>query len=103
MDGVIVNNQSPALHGHTRLGDDTSQISDLAEFVFSISLALVVSILTFTFQFSCPVCGQGLNELGPVAAQEQHVRNCLEGGSGPGLTQAGKYIVYRVRTVRPCA
>jgi len=75
MDGVIVNNRSLAVHGQTRLGDDTSQISDLAD---------------------CPVCGQGLNDIGPAAAQEQHVRNCLEGGSGPGVVQAGKYIVYKL-------
>jgi hypothetical protein len=57
-------------------------------------------ILTLSLQFSCPVCGQGLNDIGPAAAQEQHVRNCLEGGSGPGVVQAGKYIVYKVRSVR---
>lgn len=45
------------------------------------------------------MCGQNLSELGPAAAQEQHVRNCLDGNSGPSATQAGKYVVYRVRLV----
>lgn len=44
------------------------------------------------------MCGQNLADLGPAYVQESHVKNCLDGGgrSPGGLTQAGKYIVYKL-------
>ena len=30
----------------------------------------------------CPVCGTGLEGLGDVAAQERHLQDCLDSGSG---------------------
>jgi hypothetical protein len=56
--------------------DSMSQISDLAD---------------------CPVCGISLNDLGNTTAQEAHVKSCLDGPSGgPGINQAGKYLVYKL-------
>ncbi|KAF7301382.1 Ankyrin unc44 [Mycena indigotica] len=52
----------------------SSQLSDLAE---------------------CPVCNRNLEQVGDAAAQESHVRSCLEGGSGPA-SHAPKYLVYRL-------
>ncbi|KAG8804699.1 hypothetical protein FRC16_003589 [Serendipita sp. 398] len=53
-----------------------SQISDLAD---------------------CPVCGMTLTDLGSPADQEAHVKSCLDGPSGgPGASQAGRYLVYRL-------
>ncbi|KAH9940598.1 hypothetical protein B0H21DRAFT_794571 [Amylocystis lapponica] len=52
----------------------SSQLSDLAE---------------------CPVCNTNLVDLGPPAAQEAHVKNCLEGGSGTS-PQTAKYLVYKL-------
>ncbi|KAI0049654.1 FYVE-domain-containing protein [Auriscalpium vulgare] len=43
----------------------------------------------------CPVCNQNLAELGPAAAQEDHVRSCLDGGTGRS-PQSAKYLVYRL-------
>jgi len=56
--------------------DSMSQISDLAD---------------------CPVCGTLLTDLGSPARQEAHVKSCLDGPSGgPGINQAGKYLVYKL-------
>ncbi len=44
----------------------------------------------------CPVCSKNLADLGPTTVQEDHVRTCLEGDSGPGLHQSGRYLVYKV-------
>ncbi|KAJ7068152.1 hypothetical protein C8F01DRAFT_1334775, partial [Mycena amicta] len=52
----------------------SSQLSDLAE---------------------CPVCNRNLEQVGDAAAQEVHVRSCLEGGSGPA-SHAPKYLVYQL-------
>lgn len=54
--------------------NSSSQLSDLAE---------------------CPVCGESLADLGTPAMQEAHVKSCLDGPSG-GISQAGKYLVYKL-------
>lgn len=38
IEGVMVNNQSLLVGGHMRAGEDTSQISDLTEFVFFLAV-----------------------------------------------------------------
>lgn len=43
----------------------------------------------------CPVCGKTLAALGDSAAQEEHVRQCLENGGG-GSVQEGRYLVYKL-------
>ncbi|KAF8314700.1 hypothetical protein DL93DRAFT_2097093 [Clavulina sp. PMI_390] len=75
LEGVMVSEASLAVPAHMRRGEESSQISDLAD---------------------CPVCGQNLADVGPAALQERHVRDCLDGGSGPGASQAAKYIVYKL-------
>ncbi|KAH8830771.1 hypothetical protein DL96DRAFT_971411 [Flagelloscypha sp. PMI_526] len=56
-------------------GRSSSQLSDLAE---------------------CPVCNTSLDNVGSIAQQEAHVKNCLEGGNVNGATsvQSAKYLVY---------
>jgi len=76
MEGIVVDERSLTVPGHSSRADASSQISDLAD---------------------CPVCSQNLSELGSAPMQEAHVRTCLEGGSvGPGIQQAGKYLVYKL-------
>lgn len=41
------------------------------------------------------MCGSNLADVGPAAAQEAHVRNCLEGGSGSS-PQTARYLVYKL-------
>lgn len=41
------------------------------------------------------MCNRNLSEVGTVAEQEAHVKNCLEGGSG-SAPQSAKYLVYRL-------
>ncbi|KAK0550312.1 hypothetical protein OC846_003022 [Tilletia horrida] len=43
----------------------------------------------------CPVCDTALASLGDSAAQEAHVRSCLENGGG-GSLQGGRYLVYKL-------
>ncbi|EIM88524.1 FYVE-domain-containing protein [Stereum hirsutum FP-91666 SS1] len=45
--------------------------------------------------YSCPVCGQILANLGTVAQQEDHVKACLDGGTGKS-PQTSKYLVYKL-------
>lgn len=47
------------------------------------------------FLFSCPVCNQNLDEVGDAVEQEEHVRQCLEGGPGQDLPTS-RYLVYRL-------
>ncbi|KAA1466234.1 ankyrin, partial [Dentipellis sp. KUC8613] len=54
--------------------ESSSQLSDLAD---------------------CPVCNQNLADLGSASAQEAHVKNCLEGGTGK-TPQTSRYLVYRL-------
>ena len=49
----------------------------------------------YLYECSCPVCSQNLAELGPASAQEAHVKNCLDGGSGIS-PQTSKYLVYKL-------
>ncbi|KDQ20611.1 hypothetical protein BOTBODRAFT_100253, partial [Botryobasidium botryosum FD-172 SS1] len=76
MEGIVVDERNLTVPGHSNRSDASSQISDLSD---------------------CPVCSQNLADLGPASAQEAHIRACLEGNSlGPGIQQAGKYLVYRL-------
>lgn len=43
----------------------------------------------------CPVCGQGLSELGSKEVQESHVQNCLEVGGG-AIARNGSYLVFKL-------
>lgn len=43
----------------------------------------------------CPVCNSSLADLGDASEQEDHVKNCLDGGSGT-TPQAAKYLVYKL-------
>jgi hypothetical protein len=43
---------------------------------------------------SCPVCNRRLEELGEVAEQEEHIRQCLDGDSA--TPQVTKYLVYKL-------
>lgn len=45
--------------------------------------------------FSCPVCNHNLDEVGDAVEQEEHVRQCLEGGPGQDLPTS-RYLVYRL-------
>ncbi|KAG6832922.1 hypothetical protein H0H92_004806 [Tricholoma furcatifolium] len=56
---------------HVTRRRSSSQLSDLAE---------------------CPVCNRNLDEFGSAEQQENHVKNCLEGGSS--TPQSAKYLVY---------
>ncbi|CAK5275708.1 unnamed protein product [Mycena citricolor] len=75
MERIEVDQQRLSIPGrHLSRRQSSSQLSDLAE---------------------CPVCNRDLADVGDAAAQEVHVRTCLEGGSGP-TSQAPKYLVYRL-------
>jgi len=72
----IVIESASLLSAARRREDSMSQISDLAD---------------------CPVCGALLADLGTPAMQEAHVKACLDGPTGgPGVNQAGKYLVYKL-------
>ncbi|KAF8341512.1 uncharacterized protein EI90DRAFT_2905326, partial [Cantharellus anzutake] len=75
MESLQVSSSSLSLPGSSRRNDSSSQLSDLGE---------------------CPVCTTNLADLGPASAQEDHVRTCLEGGSGHGTQQSGRYLVYKL-------
>ncbi|GAA6059111.1 hypothetical protein JCM10212_002082, partial [Sporobolomyces blumeae] len=64
---------SPSIHGSVTPGSETgdSEASELTE---------------------CPVCGAGLNDFGDRSAQEAHVRDCLDKGSGS--VSSGRYLVF---------
>jgi len=74
-DSIGMPSSSLNIPSHIRRNDSSSQLSDLGE---------------------CPVCSKNLADLGPAAVQEDHVRTCLEGDGGPGLHQAGRYLVYKL-------
>ena len=48
-----------------------------------------------SFLRSCPVCNRNLSEFGSPAAQEEHVKACLDGGVG-SIQQPPKYLVYNL-------
>ncbi|KAJ6599189.1 hypothetical protein DFH09DRAFT_28203 [Mycena vulgaris] len=74
MERIEVDQERLSIPGHLSRRQSSSQLSDLAD---------------------CPVCNRNLEEVGDATEQEIHVRNCLEGGSGP-TSQAPKYLVYRL-------
>lgn len=75
LERIVVESAS-LLSAPRRRQDSMSQISDLAD---------------------CPVCGTLLADLGTPSMQEAHVKSCLDGPSGgPGINQAGKYLVYKL-------
>ncbi|KAF7332129.1 Ankyrin unc44 [Mycena kentingensis (nom. inval.)] len=77
MERIEVNQERLSIPGRNlSRRQSSSQLSDLAE---------------------CPVCNRNLEQVGDAAAQEAHVRSCLEGGSGPA-SHAPKYLVYRLPT-----
>lgn len=57
-------------------------------------LSFAISLI-YLFCFSCPVCGINLSDLGSAAAQEAHVKICLEGESGTS-PQTTRYLVYKL-------
>lgn len=82
---------------HLSRRQSSSQLSDLAEYVYT---CLTFGVLTDPTRRNrrCPVCNRNLDQVGSAAEQEAHVKNCLEGGGpGSGATQqAAKYLVYRL-------
>jgi len=74
MERIVVDQERLSIPGHQSRRQSSSQLSDLSE---------------------CPVCSVNLADLGPVAEQESHVKNCLDGGSGT-TPQAAKYLVYKL-------
>nr|GAT54053.1 ankyrin unc44 [Mycena chlorophos] len=75
MERIEVDSQRLSIPGRNlSRRQSSSQLSDLAE---------------------CPVCNRNLEQVGDANAQENHVRSCLEGGSG-ATPQAPKYLVYRL-------
>ncbi|KAI0375768.1 hypothetical protein BV20DRAFT_1032181 [Pilatotrama ljubarskyi] len=73
MERIFIDQGRLSIPSPTR-AQSSSQLSDLAE---------------------CPVCNVSLNDLGPPDVQENHVKNCLEGGSGKA-PQSAKYLVYKL-------
>ncbi|EJD53555.1 hypothetical protein AURDEDRAFT_95784 [Auricularia subglabra TFB-10046 SS5] len=78
LERIVLDQGRLSAPAHSR--DVSSQISDLAD---------------------CPVCSQNLAELGPVAVQEAHVKNCLDGGGGRTPHAGAKYLVYRLPPESP--
>ncbi|RDX53968.1 hypothetical protein OH76DRAFT_1453700 [Lentinus brumalis] len=73
MERIFIDQRRLNVPSPTR-AQSSSQLSDLAE---------------------CPVCNISLSDLGPPHAQEGHVKNCLEGGTGT-VPQSAKYLVYKL-------
>jgi hypothetical protein len=91
MERIVVDQERLTIPGNLSRRQSSSQLSDLAEYVFSI----LSSVPYLDMFFRCPVCNSSLADLGPASEQESHVRNCLDGG--PGTTpQAAKYLVYKL-------
>ncbi|KAJ8464010.1 hypothetical protein ONZ51_g9875 [Trametes cubensis] len=73
MERIFIDQARLSIPSPTR-AQSSSQLSDLAE---------------------CPVCNVSLGDLGAAEVQENHVKNCLEGGSGK-VPQSAKYLVYKL-------
>jgi hypothetical protein len=56
---------------------------------------MLLSLCALIVSFRCPVCNENLDDLGPPYVQENHVKNCLEGGAGSS-PQTAKYLVYKL-------
>ncbi|KAF9451638.1 hypothetical protein P691DRAFT_723651 [Macrolepiota fuliginosa MF-IS2] len=72
IERIVVDQERLTVPGGLTRRQSSSQLSDLAD---------------------CPVCNQNLDDVGDAAEQEEHVRQCLEGGKGPS---ASRYLVYRL-------
>jgi len=73
MERIVIGQERLSIPSPSRR-QTSSQLSDLAE---------------------CPVCNENLDDLGPPYVQENHVKNCLEGGAGSS-SQTAKYLVYKL-------
>ncbi|KAJ3573339.1 hypothetical protein NP233_g2492 [Leucocoprinus birnbaumii] len=74
IERIVVDQERLSVPGSLTRRESSSQLSDLAD---------------------CPVCNQNLDDVGDAVEQEEHVRQCLEGGSGQGPS-AARYLVYRL-------
>lgn len=74
IERIVVDQERLSVPGSLTRRESSSQLSDLAD---------------------CPVCNQNLDEVGDAVEQEEHVRQCLDGGSGQGPS-AARYLVYRL-------
>lgn len=79
LERIVVAQERLSIPSPTRRQQSSSQLSDLAE---------------------CPVCNTNLADLGPASAQEDHVKECLEGGPGTS-TQSARYLVYKLPKESP--
>ena len=91
MERIFIDQGRLSVPGATR--EASSQLSDLAEYIFPPFFLFFLR--PYLYECSCPVCSQNLAELGPASAQEAHVKNCLDGGSGIS-PQTSKYLVYKL-------
>ncbi|EKM80171.1 hypothetical protein AGABI1DRAFT_91442 [Agaricus bisporus var. burnettii JB137-S8] len=74
IERIVVDQERLTVPGGLTRRQSSSQLSDLAD---------------------CPVCNQNLDEVGDAVEQEEHVRQCLEGGPGQDLPTS-RYLVYRL-------
>lgn len=95
IERIVVDQERLTVPGGLTRRQSSSQLSDLAECAFPFPFLLDIHVNQVLSLFSCPVCNQNLDEVGDAVEQEEHVRQCLEGGPGQDLPTS-RYLVYRL-------
>ena len=90
MERIVVGQERLTVPGAVTRRQSSSQLSDLAEYVPLVA----TRFSSLLIPLRCPVCAINLDDIGDAAAQEAHVKGCLEGGAGS--PQSARYLVYRL-------